>query len=88
VKGWAYLYPELVPYEPLDSTRYYHPSGSVHDLAVGVKHVIWTKDMPTQQNSCTYISHAPALDAGRVAVLRQAGAVMLGNTRRTADGKR
>ncbi|KAH8909663.1 amidase [Coniochaeta sp. PMI_546] len=84
VKAWAYLDPELVLQRareldqvPLDQR------GPLHGVAVGVKDVIYTKDMPTQHNSPIYASDAPALDAGCIAVLRQAGALILGKTTTT-----
>jgi Asp-tRNA(Asn)/Glu-tRNA(Gln) amidotransferase A subunit family amidase len=84
VKAWAYLDPEFVLQraQELDQVP---PSqrGPLHGVAVGVKDVIYTKDMPTQHNSPIYTNSAPALDAGCIAVLRQAGAVILGKTTTT-----
>ena len=56
------------------------PLGPLHGLPIGVKDVMLTHDMPTQYNSPLYDGFRPALDAACVAVLRSAGAVMLGKT--------
>jgi amidase len=52
VHGWAFLNPELV----LKSARELdaippQERGPLHGIAIGVKDVILTKDMPTQYNS-------------------------------------
>lgn len=58
--------------------------GPLHGIAVGIKDVILTKDMPTQYNSRLYASQEPiGLDASCVATLRAAGAVILGKTTTT-----
>jgi Asp-tRNA(Asn)/Glu-tRNA(Gln) amidotransferase A subunit family amidase len=54
--------------------------GPLHGLPIGVKDVMLTHDMPTQYNSPLYKDFRPGLDAACVAVLRSAGAVMLGKT--------
>lgn len=41
------------------------------------------KDMPTQHNSAIYKDSFPAVDAGSVAILRQAGALIFGKTTTT-----
>ncbi|MDB5820317.1 MAG: amidase, partial [Rhizobacter sp.] len=52
----------------------------LHGLPVGVKDVIATFDMPTQHNSPLYRGHRTTTDAACVALLRQAGALILGKT--------
>ncbi|KAI9155113.1 Glutamyl-tRNA(Gln) amidotransferase subunit A [Paramyrothecium foliicola] len=84
VKGWAYLNPESV----LDQARKLdqipkEKRGPLHGVAVAVKDVIYTKDMPTQHNSPVYSDDAPKIDAASVAILRQAGALILGKTTTT-----
>ncbi|KAB5570703.1 amidase [Coniochaeta sp. 2T2.1] len=84
VKAWAYLDPELVLKRARELDQI--PPGQrgpLHGVAVGVKDVIYTKDMPTQHNSPIYASHHPQLDAGCVSVLRSAGALILGKTTTT-----
>ncbi|CAK7217409.1 hypothetical protein SEUCBS140593_003197, partial [Sporothrix eucalyptigena] len=79
VHAWSFLDPELVLAEAArldaipESNR-----GPLHGVAVAVKDVFLTKDMPTQFNSPIYAGHAPQLDASSIAVLRDAGALLLG----------
>ena len=54
--------------------------GPLHGLAVGVKDVIDTADMPTEYNSPIYGGYRPAQDADVVAQLKAAGAIVLGKT--------
>ena len=54
--------------------------GPLHGVPVGVKDIINTHDMPTQHNSRIYQGHRPGEDAACVALLRAAGAVILGKT--------
>jgi amidase len=49
-------------------------------VPVGVKDIIDTADMPTAYGSPIYERHQPAADASCVALLRQAGVVILGKT--------
>lgn len=52
--------------------------GPLHGVPVGVKDIIATRDMPTTYNSPHFQGHFPNADAAAVAVLRGAGAVILG----------
>lgn len=55
--------------------------GPLHGVAVAVKDIIYTRDMPTRHASPLYEDHFPAgLDAGSVAILRAAGALLVGKT--------
>lgn len=54
--------------------------GPLAGVTVGVKDMINTADQPTQHNSNLYVGHRPAEDAAVVAILRAAGAVILGKT--------
>ncbi|KFA50073.1 hypothetical protein S40293_08597 [Stachybotrys chartarum IBT 40293] len=84
VKGWAYLNPDQVLRQAraLDQIPV-GMRGPLHGVAVAVKDVIYTKDMPTQFNSPIYKDDAPKVDAGSIVVLRQAGALILGKTTTT-----
>ena len=55
-------------------------SGPLHGVPVGVKDIIDTADMPTTYGSPIYAGHQTAWDAACVALLRQAGAVIMGKT--------
>jgi len=54
--------------------------GALHGLPIGVKDVIDTFDMPTEMGSPIYRGYRPLADAACVALLRRAGAVILGKT--------
>jgi Asp-tRNA(Asn)/Glu-tRNA(Gln) amidotransferase A subunit family amidase len=54
--------------------------GALHGVPVGIKDVIDTADQPTEMGSPIYRGHRPATDAACVALLRAAGAVILGKT--------
>jgi Asp-tRNA(Asn)/Glu-tRNA(Gln) amidotransferase A subunit family amidase len=54
--------------------------GPLHGLTVGIKDVFDTRDMPTQGGSEAFSGHQPSIDAAVVALLRGAGALMLGKT--------
>lgn len=54
--------------------------GPLHGVAVGIKDIFDTADMPTSYGSPIYANHRPAADAACVALLRAAGAVALGKT--------
>ena len=56
------------------------PRGPLHGIPFGVKDVIDTHDLPTQYGSPIYCGHRPRTDAAAVALLREAGAVLLGKT--------
>ena len=54
--------------------------GALHGVPIGIKDNIDTADQPTQMGSPIYRGHRPAWDAACVALLRAAGAVILGKT--------
>ena len=79
VRAWAWLDPQLALQQARQRDR--EPNrGPMHGIPLGVKDVINTADMPTQHNSPIYAGHRPGEDANCVAVLRAAGAVLLGKT--------
>src|SRR5579872_5209297 len=64
--------------------------GSLHGVPFGVKDVINTAELPTEQNSPIYRGHRPGSDASIVMSLRAAGAIVLGKTETVefaADGR-
>ena len=61
-------------------TRARDEPGALHGLVVGVKDIFDTADQPTEYGSPIYAGHQPRADAGVVAQLRAAGAVVLGKT--------
>jgi len=54
--------------------------GPLHGVAVGVKDIFDTKDMPTEDGTVLHTGSQPAEDASAVALLREAGAIILGKT--------
>ncbi len=56
------------------------PIGPLHGVPVGIKDIIDTADMPTENGTVLHKGRAPRNDAAVVAMLRAAGAVILGKT--------
>ncbi len=54
--------------------------GPLHGVPVGIKDLIDTRDMPTSYGLPIYAGYQPSWDASCVALLRNAGAVILGKT--------
>ena len=84
VQGWAYFEPDLIlaSARSLDAISP-EKRGLLHGVAVGVKDVFFTKDMPTQMFSPIYKDDHPQLDAAVVLTLRAAGALIFGKTHTT-----
>ncbi len=82
IKAWSYLDPAQVLREAreLDKTP---RKGPLHGIPIGIKDVFDTFNMPTQHNSPIYAGHRPGQDAGCVATLRAAGALIFGKTETT-----
>jgi Asp-tRNA(Asn)/Glu-tRNA(Gln) amidotransferase A subunit family amidase len=57
-----------------------HPLGPLHGVPIGVKDVIAVEGLRTECNSEIYLGHLAHADAAVVALLRAAGAVILGKT--------
>tara|TARA_Y100001936_G_scaffold200915_1_gene202958 strand:+ start:721 stop:2013 length:1293 start_codon:yes stop_codon:yes gene_type:complete len=79
VRAWAYIDHEYAISQAriLDSSA---NKGPLHGLPIGVKDVIDTSDMLTEMGSAIYAGYQPKTDAACVAMLRAAGAVILGKT--------
>ena len=56
------------------------PVGALHGIPVGVKDIYYTAGIPTTACSRVYADFVPEYDAAPVALLKQAGAIMLGKT--------
>jgi Asp-tRNA(Asn)/Glu-tRNA(Gln) amidotransferase A subunit family amidase len=79
VKAWVNFRPELALAQAHALDR--EPRrGPLYGVPIGVKDVIDTFDMPTEMGSPIYRGHRPMADAACVALLRRAGAVILGKT--------
>jgi Asp-tRNA(Asn)/Glu-tRNA(Gln) amidotransferase A subunit family amidase len=79
IQAFAFLEPELVRAQArqLDAGPI---RGPLHGLGVGIKDVFDTRDMPTEGGSLAFSGYRPASDAAVIALLRDAGAVMVGKT--------
>lgn len=84
VKAWTYLDPAFVLTQARALDKIPQDGrGPLHGLAVGVKDVMNTKDMPTEFGSPIYQGHQPGFDSSAVAILRAAGALIFGKTTTT-----
>ena len=54
--------------------------GPLHGVPVGIKDIFDTADMPTENGTVLHAGRRPTEDAMVVALLRQAGAILLGKT--------
>ncbi|QUC19801.1 uncharacterized protein UV8b_04042 [Ustilaginoidea virens] len=85
VRAWIYLNEEAV-LEQADNLDRIPPEkrGPLHGVAVGIKDVFLTQDMPTRYNSRLHANDGnAAADSAAVSVLRAAGAIILGKTATT-----
>jgi Asp-tRNA(Asn)/Glu-tRNA(Gln) amidotransferase A subunit family amidase len=58
--------------------------GPLRGIAVGIKDIIDTADLPTEMGAAIYRGHQPRADAPIVMLLKQAGATVVGKTTTTA----
>jgi Asp-tRNA(Asn)/Glu-tRNA(Gln) amidotransferase A subunit family amidase len=79
VKAWTSLGKEnaLTRAKELDKGAF---KGILHGLPIGVKDLYDTYDLPTSYGSPIYANHYPAADAVSIALIRQAGGIILGKT--------
>jgi len=83
VQAWTFLDEEhaLAQARALDQRkRNGEPIGPLHGVPVGVKDIIDTGDMPTENGAALHKGRTPRDDAAVVRMLRAAGAVILGKT--------
>ncbi|MGE0874951.1 MAG: amidase [Burkholderiales bacterium] len=83
VQAWAHLDPEhaLAQARARDQDRREgRPTGPLHGIPVGVKDIMDTLDYPTEDGTVLHAGRTPEHDATVVALLRAAGAVVLGKT--------
>jgi Asp-tRNA(Asn)/Glu-tRNA(Gln) amidotransferase A subunit family amidase len=76
VHAWAHLDRDLARSHARATDRSAPLAGAV----LGVKDIFDTAGLPTEYGSPIYAGHRPRADAGAVALLRAAGAVVLGKT--------
>ncbi len=83
VQAFAYLDPEhaMAQAKASDAARNSGRGvGPLHGIPVGIKDIIDTADMPTENGSAFFRARQPSVDAACVAALREAGAVIIGKT--------
>jgi Asp-tRNA(Asn)/Glu-tRNA(Gln) amidotransferase A subunit family amidase len=83
VQAWAFLDPAhaLAQARLLDRARAAGlPEGALFGLPVGVKDIIDTADMPTEDGTVLHAGRSPHDDAALVRRLRAAGALLMGKT--------
>ena len=83
VQAWTFLDPEhaLAQARAADEIKMSGgPIGPLHGVPVGLKDIIDTADMPTENGSVLHAGRTPSRDATVVAMLRAAGAVIMGKT--------
>src|SRR5713226_2045806 len=83
IEAWAFLDPEyaLEQARAADEWRLGgRPLGPLHGIPVGLKDIIDTADMPTENGSVLHAGRTPSRDAPVVAMLRGASAVIMGKT--------
>jgi Asp-tRNA(Asn)/Glu-tRNA(Gln) amidotransferase A subunit family amidase len=83
VQAWAFLDPEYALSQARAADRWRsegNPLGALHGVPVGIKDIIDTADMPTENGSVLHAGRTPSRDASVVALLRGSGAVIMGKT--------
>lgn len=83
VEAWTFLDPQHAREQAraADEARGRgQPLGALHGVPVGVKDIIDTADMPTEDGTPLHAGRRPQDDATVVSLLRAAGAVILGKT--------
>ncbi len=83
VGAWAHLDPDLAMSQARDADMAREEGktlGSLHGVPVGVKDIIDTADMPTEDGTPLHAGRQPNDDATVVSFLREAGAVIMGKT--------
>jgi len=83
IEAWAYLDPEHARAQAraADAWRARGEAvGPLHGVPIGIKDIFDTADMPTEDGTVLHAGRTPADDAAAVAMLRAAGAVVMGKT--------
>jgi Asp-tRNA(Asn)/Glu-tRNA(Gln) amidotransferase A subunit family amidase len=83
VQAWQFLDEEHVLAQARaadERKRSGEPVGALNGIPVGIKDIIDTADMPTENGTVLHKGRTPRFDAAVVASLRAAGAVIMGKT--------
>ena len=83
IGAWAHLDADHALKQACEADRIQRDGqtlGPLHGIPVGIKDIFDTKDMPTEDGTVLHAGRQPQEDATAVALLREAGAVILGKT--------
>ncbi|MGH7385063.1 MAG: amidase, partial [Candidatus Rokuibacteriota bacterium] len=83
VEAWTFLDPKYAVAQAKASDEWRlsgRPIGALHGVPVGLKDIVDTADMPTENGSVLHAGRTPSRDAAVVERLRAAGAVIMGKT--------
>ncbi len=83
VQAWAYIDPDYALAQARAADQAVEDGkllGPLHGVPFGIKDIIDTADMPTENGSPYFRGRRPTTDAACVAALRAAGAVIMGKT--------
>lgn len=83
VQAWAHLDPEFAREQAKhcdEQRRSGRPVGPLHGVPVGIKDVFDTRSWPTENGTAIDDGRQPTEDAHVIALLQQAGAVIMGKT--------
>jgi Asp-tRNA(Asn)/Glu-tRNA(Gln) amidotransferase A subunit family amidase len=83
IGAWTYLDPDYALAQAREADeirRLGRDVGPLHGVPVGIKDIIETEDMPTENGSPIFAGRRTGRDAAVVAQLREAGAVIMGKT--------
>ena len=83
VQAWQFINPEHALAQARARTldrMEGRPTGPLHGVPVGIKDIIDTADMPTEDGTVLHAGRTPDRDATVVSMLRAAGAVIMGKT--------
>ena len=83
IEAWAFLDPAhalAAACAADEHRRSGQPIGPLHGVPIGIKDIIDTADMPTENGSPLHAGRTPSRDAAVVTLLRAAGAVIMGKT--------
>jgi Asp-tRNA(Asn)/Glu-tRNA(Gln) amidotransferase A subunit family amidase len=79
VRAWAFIHAKQALADARELDRMPR-RGRLHGVPVGIKDIIATENLRTEYNSPIYRDHQPRADAACVALLGQAGCLILGKT--------
>ncbi len=83
VRAWTFFDPAYALRQAQEADRLHRanaPLAPLHGVPVGIKDIFDTSDMPTENGTVLHAGRTPVEDAAAVALLRAAGAVIMGKT--------